>query len=179
MGISVCIFHNSRTAVIRGRIVTQDGAPLIGVRISSKVSQEGFTLSRHSGWFDFMVNGGGVVTLLFSRSPFRKQYRTVSVPWNEVVIINDIVMSTKEDQRPSTESKETCLSHNYQRTKPIVLATWKNGFQGNCPQKSAVLVESQVSYSIFFLTSTHCITSPYYSKILISGRPCMRINYDD
>jgi hypothetical protein len=76
---------DSRAAVVRGRIVTEKGAPLMGVRVNSAVSQEGFTLSRASGWFDFMVNGGGVVVLQFGRAPFRRQFRTITVPWNEVI----------------------------------------------------------------------------------------------
>ena len=56
----------------------------MGVRINSGVPQEGLTLSRQAGWFDFMVNGGGVVVLQFGRAPFRRQFKNVYVPWNEV-----------------------------------------------------------------------------------------------
>lgn len=38
----------------------------------------------------------------------------------------------------------SCASHDYDYMKPVVLATWKHGFQGACPDKSAILAESQV-----------------------------------
>lgn len=37
-----------------------------------------------------------------------------------------------------------CPDHNYDELKPVVLATWKHGFQGGCPECSAILTESQV-----------------------------------
>ncbi|KAL5290836.1 TENM2.2 family protein [Megaselia abdita] len=136
-------FNESRSAVIRGRVVTSLGMGLVGVRVSTTTPLEGFTLTRDDGWFDLMVNGGGAVTLQFGRSPFRPQSRIIQVPWNEVVIIDTIVMSTFDDKSISTVS-HTCYSHDYDIMKPVVLASWKHGFQGACPDRSAILAESQV-----------------------------------
>lgn len=116
---------------------------LLGVRVSTSTSFEGFTLTREDGWFDLMVNGGGAVTLQFGRSPFRPVTRIVQVPWNEVVIIDTVVMTTQEDKSLSG-FPHTCFSHDYDNMKPVVLATWKHGFQGACPDRSAILAESQV-----------------------------------
>lgn len=44
---------------------------------------------------------------------------------------------------------QSCKSHNYDVMKPIVLATWKHSFQGGCPDKSAILAESQVISNSF------------------------------
>uniref|UniRef100_A0A1A9WCA4 Tenascin-like protein n=1 Tax=Glossina brevipalpis TaxID=37001 RepID=A0A1A9WCA4_9MUSC len=136
-------FNESRSAVIRGRVVTSLGMGLVGVRVSTTTLLEGFTLTRDDGWFDLMVNGGGAVTLQFGRSPFRPQSRIVQVPWNEVIIIDMVVMSMSEEKSlpPSTH---TCFSHDYDLMKPVVLASWKHGFQGACPDRSAILAESQV-----------------------------------
>lgn len=101
---------------------------LVGVRVSTSTPLEGFTLTRDDGWFDLMVNGGGSITLQFGRSPFRPQSRIVTVPWNEVVIIDTTIMSTEEDKAISMP--EPCYSHNYDIMKPVVLASWKHGFQG-------------------------------------------------
>lgn len=57
---------------------------LMGVRVSTNIAPEGFTLTRDDGWFDLLVNGGGAVTLQFGRSPFKAQTQIVNVPWNEV-----------------------------------------------------------------------------------------------
>ena len=42
-------------------------------------------MTREDGWFDFMVNGGGAVTLQFGKSPFPPRIETLFAPWNEVV----------------------------------------------------------------------------------------------
>ncbi|XP_055383652.1 teneurin-m isoform X3 [Condylostylus longicornis] len=136
-------FNESRSAVIRGRVVTSLGMGLVGVRVSTTTPLEGFTLTRDDGWFDLMVNGGGAITLQFGRSPFRPQKRIVQVPWNEVVII-DVVTMTMLDEKPIPSITHTCFSHNYDNMKPVVLASWKHGFQGACPDRSAILAESQV-----------------------------------
>ncbi|XP_034122541.1 teneurin-m isoform X4 [Drosophila guanche] len=137
-------FNASRSAVIRGRVVTSLGMGLVGVRVSTTTLLEGFTLTRDDGWFDLMVNGGGAVTLQFGRAPFRPQSRIVQVPWNEVVIIDVVVMSMSEEKGVATTTTHTCFSHDYDLMKPVVLASWKHGFQGACPDRSAILAESQV-----------------------------------
>jgi teneurin len=116
---------------------------LMGVRVSTTASNEGFTMTRDDGWFDLMINGGGAVKILFGRQPFRPQERIVNVPWNEVVILETVMMSIDDEKSP-VKFPTPCTSHNYDLVKPIVLATWKNGYQGSCPTKSAILIESQV-----------------------------------
>ena len=219
------IGFDSRSAVVRGRVVTSLGTGLMGVRVSTSTPLEGFTLTRDDGWFDLLVNGGGAVTLQFGRSPFKPQSHIVFVPWNEVhfnfflitiifsahcqiflnsrnfqffldvkisklfillkfpifrnsenfqivliskiykffqflnfsnlqltlnfvifsqvVIIDRIVMSTVDEKAP-IHVPHACAAHDYDLMKPVVLATWKHGFQGACPDKSAILAESQV-----------------------------------
>jgi len=117
----------------------------MGVRVSGNSPLEpngGFTLTQGDGWFDLMVNGGGVVTLQFGRSPFNSQTRRVFVPWNEVVIIDTVAMGAREDS--IIQHTQPCESHDYEKMKPVVLATWKQGFQGDCSETSAILIESQV-----------------------------------
>ena len=84
MNISVSV---RRVSVVRGKVLTPSGQGLRGVRVSNGLSlKEGFTLTRSDGWFDMLVNGGGVVTLKFGKSPFPYQSRSVYVPWNQVKI---------------------------------------------------------------------------------------------
>ena len=60
----------------------------MGVRVThSELHTEGYTMTQDDGWFDFMVNGGGAVTLKFGKSPFPPQVRTLFAPWNEVYMI--------------------------------------------------------------------------------------------
>lgn len=119
------------------------GTGLMGVRVSTSTPLEGFTLTRDDGWFDLLVNGGGAVTLQFGRSPFRAHTHIAFVPWNEVVIIDNIIMTTSDD-KAVVPVPQPCIAHDYDTMKAVVLATWKHGFQGACPDKSAILAESQV-----------------------------------
>ena len=50
--------------------MTESGMGLIGVRVSTTLPNEGFTMTRDNGWFDLMVNGGGPVMLQFGRNPY-------------------------------------------------------------------------------------------------------------
>ena len=72
---------------------------LIGVRVSVATDpQFGFTLTRSDGWFDILVNGGGIVTLQFQRNPFYPIKKSVYVSWNDIgVIQNPIVMYSVPD----------------------------------------------------------------------------------
>ena len=57
----------------------------MGVRVThADLHTEGYTMTQEDGWFDFMVNGGGAITLKFGKSPFPAQVRTLFAPWNEV-----------------------------------------------------------------------------------------------
>lgn len=67
---------------------------LIGIRVSVVNDQKyGFTLTRSDGWFDILVNGGGIITLQFQRNPFYPIKKSILVPWNDITVIqNPIVM---------------------------------------------------------------------------------------
>ncbi|UYV62055.1 TENM2 [Cordylochernes scorpioides] len=139
----------SRASVIRGRVVGIAGTGLIGIRVGiTSDPLYGFTLTRESGWFDLMVNGGGAAKLQFQREPFQLTERVVTVPWNEIVVMDPVVLVLKDQEPPELPRPypigEMCLDHDYELMRPVVLPTWKHGFQGGCPDKSAVLVESQV-----------------------------------
>ena len=68
--LCICFCNFSRAAVVRGQVVTSSGMGLIGVRVSTTLPNEGFTMTRDDGWFDLMVNGGGPVMLQFGRNPY-------------------------------------------------------------------------------------------------------------
>lgn len=52
---------------------------------------------------------------------------------------------TLNDEKLTITPPQACMAHDYDMMKPVVLATWKHGFQGGCPDKSAILAESQVN----------------------------------
>ena len=101
----------------------------MGVRVG--VSSDpllGFVVSRENGWFDIMVNGGGSVTLHFQREPFKPRERRLIVPWNEIVVTDDIIMSLSgqdfPDKDPSDTSVSTCMDHDYEKMDPSIEADW-------------------------------------------------------
>ncbi|XP_040567553.1 teneurin-m isoform X3 [Lepeophtheirus salmonis] len=139
-------FNESRAAVVRGQVVTPSGMGLIGVRVSTTLPNEGFTLTRDDGWFDLMVNGGGPVMLRFGRNPFPSLKLIVYVPWNEVVVLDPVKLSSSNTAFAVPDifkNTRPCPSHDVNKIRPVVLATWKHGFQGDIPSQSAVLVEPQ------------------------------------
>ncbi len=84
---------DARVSVVRGRVLDRDGEPLPGVRIEVLNQPDlGRTLSRLDGVFDLAVNGGGTVTLTYTREGFLGAQRQVMTPrlgWAE---LDDVVL---------------------------------------------------------------------------------------
>ncbi|XP_054706781.1 teneurin-m-like [Uloborus diversus] len=140
-------FAKSRVSVARGQVINKEGTGLIGVRVSVATDpQFGFTLTRPDGWFDILVNGGSAITLQFQRNPFHPIKRTVLVPWNDIVVMEPVVMSalTDTDSSSLSQQPESCDDHDYDHTKPIVYQTWRPVSEGGCTQSSAIIAETQV-----------------------------------
>ena len=71
ISFSYCLF--SYVCVLRGRVITSHLEPIVGVRVSHYDHlEEGFTLTRPDGHFDFVCNcnSSTFVKLKFGRSPF-------------------------------------------------------------------------------------------------------------
>ena len=117
-------YDERRAAVIRGRVLSSAGEGIIGVRVSVDrsrgASNYGFTLTRPGGWFDLLGNGGGAVTLQFQRSPFKPVTRTSYIPWNQIYVIDSVVMASnggagisweEEDSSQQLAYSPPCLAH--------------------------------------------------------------------
>jgi len=150
-------FNESRVAVIRGQVVTSSGRGLVGVRITrAEMLSEGYTMTREDGWFDFMVNGGGAVTLKFGKSPFPPRIETLFAPWNEVIVIDPVTM-TMNGEHHSIKTEDvvsTCSDHNYETTQPIVVASGTFGFNGAYAESSSVIAESQSLFETISIPSS-------------------------
>ena len=137
--------------MIRGQIVDVGGLGIPGVRVGVSTDPLlGFTLTRENGWFDLMVNGGGAITLHLQRDPFKSIQRVVNVPVNEIVVLEKIGLTIDDhagSEQTNFDSKKSsvCSDHDYDKMKPIVVATWKQAFQnGHSASKSAILAETQI-----------------------------------
>lgn len=90
------VVDRMRVSVLRGRVVDEAGAGLPGVEISLLNHPElGWTLSREDGRYDLVVNGGGVLTLLFQADGYFTAQRTVGVPWRDYVYVGDVAPGGK------------------------------------------------------------------------------------
>ena len=128
-------YDERRASVIRGRVLTSAGEGIIGVRVSVDrsrgASNYGFTLTRPGGWFDLLVNGGGAVTLQFQRSPFKPLTRTSYIPWNQIYVMDSVVMASnggagisweEEDSSLQLQYSAPCLPHT-STIRPVLVAT--------------------------------------------------------
>uniref|UniRef100_A0A803W479 Teneurin-1 n=1 Tax=Ficedula albicollis TaxID=59894 RepID=A0A803W479_FICAL len=132
-------FESRRACVIRGQVVAVDGTPLVGVNVSFLHHNEyGYTISRQDGSFDLVAVGGISVTLVFDRSPFMSEKRTLWLPWNRFVIVDKVVMQRTESDTPS------CDISSFISPNPIVLPSPLTAFGGFCPERGTVIPELQV-----------------------------------
>jgi hypothetical protein len=93
VGVEDGTIDPARVAVIRGSVMTRDGAPLPGVVITIHNHDEyGLTLSRADGAFDMAVNGGGALTLNYNADGYLPAQRQLNVPWQDYVFAPDVAL---------------------------------------------------------------------------------------
>ncbi|KAK6173150.1 hypothetical protein SNE40_016661 [Patella caerulea] len=172
-------FNETQVSVIRGRVTTKDGTPLISVRVGV-VTQPlyGYTLSREKGVFDILVNGGGSVKLEFIRQPFGTKTASVLVPWNQIITMGTVVMTLRDEPESIADPALCSVEHEHYLLRPIVLSTWQHTQLGACPERSTIIPESQVLQESLDISGTdvhlvyHSSESPgYMSLIMIQMTP--------
>ncbi|KAM6151151.1 teneurin-1 isoform 2-T2 [Rhynchocyon petersi] len=132
-------FDSRRACVIRGQVVAVDGTPLVGVNVSFlHHSDYGFTISRQDGSFDLVAVGGISVILVFDRSPFLSEKRTLWLPWNQFIVVEKVTMQRVVSDPPS------CDISNFISPNPIVLPSPLTSFGGSCPERGTIVPELQV-----------------------------------
>uniref|UniRef100_A0A8C8RBK7 Teneurin-1 n=1 Tax=Pelusios castaneus TaxID=367368 RepID=A0A8C8RBK7_9SAUR len=133
------LLDSRRACVIRGQVVAFDGTALVGVNVSFlHHSDYGYTISRQDGSFDLVAIGGISVTLVFDRSPFISEKRTLWLPWNKFIVVEKVVMQRTELDQPS------CDITSFISPNPIVLPSPLTTFGGSCPERGTVIPELQV-----------------------------------
>ncbi len=92
-GVAPGTIQARRVAVVRGTVLDAEGQPLPGVQLTVLDHPElGQTLSRSDGQFDLAVNGGGTLTVRYARDGFLPVQRTTQTPWQDYVMLPDVVM---------------------------------------------------------------------------------------
>ena len=96
-GIGADAFESHRQAVVRGSVFNESNAPLDGIVVSVADHPEfGSTVTRADGAFDLAVNGDSVLGLNFRKPGFLPLQRTVSVPRQDFVVMDPVVMKAAD-----------------------------------------------------------------------------------
>ena len=84
-----------QVAVLRGVVKNVDGSAIPGVRVTVLDHPEyGYTSTRtDDGGYEIAVNGGEDVVLQFEQADYTTLQRTESVPWQDFVRLDDVVMT--------------------------------------------------------------------------------------
>ncbi len=94
-GVAPGTIEPRRVGVLRGRVLTREGAPLPGVRVSVLGHPElGQTLSRADGMFDLAANGGGELVLHYEKAGVLPAQRPVRVDWQRFTHVDDVRLVT-------------------------------------------------------------------------------------
>ena len=92
-GVAPDTIELKRAALIRGQVLTRHGLALPGAAISILGHPEfGDTVSRADGRYDLAVNGGATLTVNFAAPGYLPAQRTLSVPWQDYVIAEDVAL---------------------------------------------------------------------------------------
>ena len=88
--------------------------------------------------FDLVAIGGISVVLIFDRSPFLPEKRTLWLPWNQFIVVEKVTMQRVMSDPPS------CDISNFISPNPIVLPSPLTSFGGSCPERGTIVPELQV-----------------------------------
>ena len=109
-GVTSGMIDAKRVAVIRGKVMTREGLPLVGVAITILNHLEyGRTLTRDDGIFDLVVNGGGPLTVNYQKEGYLPAQRQVKVPWQDYVWAQDVALVTLDTQVTTIDLAATSM----------------------------------------------------------------------
>lgn len=107
-GVDPTIFEDYRLAVLRGRVLDVAEQPLEGVRITIHGRPEfGYTYTRVDGAFDIAVNGGEALNVGYSKAGSLPVQRQTQVPWEDFVVMEDVVMTALDSNSTSITSNSS------------------------------------------------------------------------
>lgn len=94
-----------RVSTLAGTVLTRDGSPLSGVKVSVKDRPEfGHTYTREDGKWDMALNGGGRETLRFEKDGYLPAQRSVNLRWNQETAVDDVVLVDPDGEGTEVEN---------------------------------------------------------------------------
>lgn len=98
-GILTDTIDPDRVAVLRGRVCDRGDNPISNVEITILNHPEyGSTLTTADGMFNIVVNGGGLLTVVYEKGGYLSAQRQVQVPWLNYAWLPEIVLIPEDTQ---------------------------------------------------------------------------------
>nr|CAB3264552.1 teneurin-3 [Phallusia mammillata] len=162
-------FNQKQVSVIRGKVLTLDGSPLVGAEVEIAHHPElGSTKTRTDGWYDILVNGGGSLTLSVHRTSFVPTTLTVFAPWNDYVIAPDVKMRTPSQPNQLVYDSTDCDASLLAQPSAVVLVSSVRSYSAaQCAERGTVIPEAQAIRQAVNLPGTE--TSLVYLSSRASG----------
>jgi RHS repeat-associated protein len=115
-GVVAGTIEYKRVAVIRGKVLDKAGNPLPAVKITILNHPEfGKTYSRADGMFDMAVNGGGNLTVNYSKSGVLSAQRQIDTPWQRYVAAPDVVLLGYDQKTNVVDLQDTSAAFQVAR----------------------------------------------------------------
>ena len=93
IGLLDGVIDPQRAAVLRGQVCDRNGQAIAGAQITVLNHAEyGSTLTGADGLFDLTVNGGGLITIVYTKTGYLPSQRQVQAPWQDYAWLPDIVL---------------------------------------------------------------------------------------
>ena len=92
-GVVAGTINPVRAGVVRGRVLDRTLQPLSGATVTILGHPElGQTLSRADGGYDLAVNGGGELTVSYTKTGYLPAQREADASWQDYVTLEDVVL---------------------------------------------------------------------------------------
>lgn len=93
IGVTAGTIESNRASVVRGRVLDRSNQPLHGAKVVVHQHDEyGYTITRQNGEFDLAVNGGGILTIEYTKEGYLPVQRKLNTKWNDYSVADDVVM---------------------------------------------------------------------------------------
>jgi len=140
-GVAPGTIDAKRVAVIRGKVLDQQNNPLSGVTITVSHHPElGQTLSRVDGLFDMAVNGGGLLTVNYSKTGYLNAQRQVNPAWQDYQDVADVALVARD---------ATVTPVDLTAATPMQIAQGSRQTDANGTRQASVLIPQDTQAQIF------------------------------
>jgi RHS repeat-associated protein len=141
-GVAADAVDCRRVAVLRGRVLDRDGAPLSAVRVGVLRHPElGSTLTRADGTWDLAANGGGEVIVQLAKPGYLAAQRKVKAGWKVWATVPDVVLVPLDPQATAIDLTASA---------PVQVARGSAVSDGDGSRRATLLFTQGIQASLVF-----------------------------